>query len=81
MNYLLKTLANIPHDKLLHFIVGMLITALVAIVLPNWAFTSAIIVGVAKEAYDHIDYGKVDWKDLAATIIGGLIMQIFVWIY
>lgn len=75
MNYLLKTLANIPQDKLLHF------TAVVAIVLPNWAFTSAIIVGVAKEAYDHIDYGKVDWKDLAATIIGGLTMQIFVWIY
>lgn len=75
-------IAQIPYDKLLHFVAGMLITACVAIFpgMENIAFVGAIVAGIAKEVRDKITYGGYDWKDLAATIAGGVIMQLFIWL-
>ena len=81
MKKLLKNLADIPQDKLLHFIAGMIVAAIAAIVSPNIAFVASILAGSVKEIYDDISYRGADLKDLVATIAGGLTMQIFVWIY
>ena len=83
MKRLLKILGSIPSDKMLHFIVGMLITAIVAVIVPRFtpiAMTVAVVAGFAKEIRDEIAYGGFDWKDLLATILGGVVMQIFIWL-
>ena len=76
-------LGSIPSDKMLHFIVGMLITAIAAVIVPQFApiaMTVTVIAGFAKELRDEIAYGGFDWKDLLATILGGVVMQIFIWL-
>lgn len=76
-------LGGIPSDKALHFIAGMLITAFAAVIIPCFAPLAcvvAIIAGFAKEIYDEINYGGFDWKDLLATVLGGVVMQIFIWV-
>lgn len=42
-------------------------------------FASAIA-GVAKEAFDQYRYKGWDWLDLAYTMAGGFIIQIFAWL-
>ena len=81
MKKLLNFVASIPRDKLLHFIAGMLITALVAVVFARFAplaVTVAVVAGFAKEAYDEYSYGGWDWKDLLATIVGGVLMELII---
>ena len=83
MKRLLKILGSIPSDKMLHFIVGMLITAIAAVIVPRFApiaMTVAVVAGFAKELRDEIAYGGFDWKDLLATVLGGVVMQIFIWL-
>ena len=82
MKRLLKILGSIPSDKMLHFIAGMLITAIVAVIVPRFAplaMTVAVIAGFAKEVRDEIAYGGFCWKDLCATVLGGAVMQIIVY--
>jgi hypothetical protein len=76
-------LRNIPPDKALHFIAGLLVVALAATTLPsvaNWAIVFALIAGVGKEIRDEIVYGGFDWKDLLATILGGVVMQVLIFL-
>ncbi len=76
-------LSQIKADKFLHFIAGMIIAAFVALVIPTgrlWCIVPAVVIGFAKEVYDEISYGGFDWLDLAYTIVGGFIIQIFAWI-
>lgn len=83
MKRLLEKLGSIPSDKMLHFIAGMMITAFVAVITPRFAplaVTVAVIAGFAKEVRDEIAYGGFDWRDLLATVTGGIIMQGFIWI-
>lgn len=83
MKKLLNFVASIPRDKLLHFIAGMLITALVAVVFARFAplaVTVAVLAGFAKEAYDEYSYGGWDWKDLFATVLGGVVMQVLIFL-
>jgi hypothetical protein len=78
----MKWICNIPADKALHLIAGMLVVAFVATIFPcvaNWAIVFTIIVGTGKEIRDEVVYGGFDWKDLVVTIAGGLIMQVFIW--
>ena len=54
-------------DKVLHFVGGVLIYGFTG----HMLFVIAAAVG--KEAYDQVSYGGWDWKDLFATIAGGLL--------
>ena len=67
-------LLSIPHDKLLHFIAGGVIASFFAIVI-------GAIAGCIKEAVDEWRKpGAWSYADLLATILGGLVIQIEVWI-
>lgn len=82
MKKILNFLGSIKADKLLHFIAGMLIAGVVGIIpcFANYALIVAVIAGVAKEYYDQYSYGGWCWYDLLYTVIGGAVMQVFVWI-
>lgn len=83
MKRLLKILGSIPSDKMLHFIAGMLGTAIVAVLVPRFApiaMSVAVVAGFAKEVRDEIAYGGFDWYDLLATVLGGVVMQVFIWL-
>lgn len=76
-------ISNIKVDEALHFIAGWLVVAIVATIFPfvaNVALVFACVAGVIKEAYDEVTYGGFDWKDIAASVVGGLVGQIFVWL-
>ena len=68
---------NLPFsvDKQLHFIAGFIISALVILI--TGSIAAGLIVtffaGFYKEFKDEMDYAGFDWKDLLATMIGGLI--------
>ena len=74
---------SIAVDKLLHFICGMLIAAFFVIVVPptaSFAVVFAIVIGALKELFDHYVYKGWCWYDLLATALGGLVIQIMVWL-
>ena len=59
-------------DKVFHFTAGMIICLIASIFLQLWG--AALIVflfGLGKEIRDWVSYGLFDWKDFAATILGG----------
>ena len=69
---------TIPHDKLLHYLVGQLI-ALLSVGLSPWL--SLLLVAAAaigKEAYDsaHPATHTCDPWDAAATVIGGVLVWV-----
>lgn len=65
-------------DKCLHFIVCMLLTMVFSLFVPMWvAGITVLIIGIGKEIYDYADYGKFDWKDLIADIIGIGVILLF----
>lgn len=82
MKKIIDFLGSIQADKLLHLIAGMLIAGVVGIIpcFANYALIVAVVAGVAKEVYDEFSYGGWDSADLLYTAIGGVVMQLFVWI-
>lgn len=79
----MKRLLKIPSDKMLHFIAGMLGTAIVAVIVPRFApiaMSVAVVAGFAKELRDEITYGGFDWYDLLATVLGGVVMQVLIFL-
>ena len=74
---MINKIAQIPKDKLLHFIAGMLSTAIVAMFpfMEYFGFVGAIIAGVGKEVWDKVSYGDFNLKDLLCTFLGGAVMQ------
>ena len=72
-------------DKVAHFGVGYIFSSIATgIVIKNshnqheWVKSltvgigTSILAGTAKELYDLYDYGRFDWEDLGATVIGGI---------
>lgn len=61
-------------DKILHFIMGWLI---VLSIIPIYGIVTGIIAlviaAVGKEIYDQWKYKGFDYKDLIATLLGGLV--------
>lgn len=65
-------------DKVLHSIVGIAITFVVAYCLLIYGFkwwkalligyACAFVLAIAKEVYDYNNYGVFDWRDITATI-------------
>ncbi len=73
-------IGKIPHDKVLHYLIGVLVASFVVAVLPSlwWlAALCAAIVGLVGEAVDEVNYGGWSWADVAYTTAGGLTILIF----
>jgi len=75
MHKILRYLASIPHDKLLHSFYGILIYVAAALINPMFGILAAIVAAVAKELYDEVRYGGFDWVDIVATV--GIPMILF----
>lgn len=83
MKKIIAKLAAIPTDKYMHLVVGLIVAAFFALVVPTgrlWCAAPAVVLGLAKEVYDKIDYGCFNWADFLYTAAGGLIIQLFAWI-
>jgi hypothetical protein len=66
---------NLPHDKALHFIVGVLIYAAAHFISPAVGMIAVTVAAVGKEVYDYMnrDRHTPDAWDAVATIAGGVI--------
>ncbi|MGD9581276.1 MAG: hypothetical protein AB7V50_07875 [Vampirovibrionia bacterium] len=66
---------TIPRDKLLHFVAGLIASAVVYLIFENLtlAIGASVILGIAKEVYDSRGYGTVEMLDAVATIVGGAV--------
>lgn len=82
-NRIVAVLGGIKKDKLLHFIAGMLIVALLACIKTVAPFTLVfgLVAGVLKEWWDSKNGGSVEHKDVIATWLGAVVMQMLVWLY
>lgn len=76
-------IAKIGQDKVLHFLVGSLITAFMTLVAGlqepeiNWGTMAAPIIGLVVTAFfafvkEALIDTKFDWKDLVATLLGAV---------
>lgn len=75
------TLVNkVPKDKLLHFVVGLLIAAFCALTLKwgLWCIIPAIVFGLLKELFDWWTTRVMEWWDFGATAIGGAVIFLFI---
>lgn len=75
---LFERLADIGSDKYLHFIVGMMVAAIMRLHVGALAALAAVtVVMVAKECIDHfIRKENFDWEDALAGVMGGVVMLI-----
>lgn len=75
---LFERLADIGSDKYLHFIVGMMVAAIMRLhVGALAALTAVTIVMVVKEFIDHfVRKENFDWEDALAGVMGGALMLI-----
>ena len=64
---------NLPRDKALHFIVGVLIYAAAHFISPVVGMIAVIVAAVGKEVYDYANRDKhtPDLWDAGATLAGG----------
>ena len=63
-------------DKILHLLFGFIIAWRLIDINVHWiiALVVVILFAVAKEIYDYKSYGLFDYKDMIATISGGIIL-------
>lgn len=75
---LFERLADIGSDKYLHFIVGMMVAAIMRLHVGALAALAAVtIVMVVKECIDHfIRKENFDWEDTLFGVMGGVVMLI-----
>ena len=74
---MLKKLANIPHDKLLHFYYGSLVALVSTLVVGAlWSIPIVLTVAVGKEVYHHFYGGTVEFYDIVWTVHGGAIVWV-----
>lgn len=66
---------NLPHDKLLHFAVGVLIYAAAHFISPVVGMVAVTVAAVGKEVYDYANRDKhtPDVWDAITTIAGGAV--------
>lgn len=75
------TLVNkVPKDKLLHFVVGLLIAAFCALTLKwgLWCIIPSVVFGLLKELFDWWTTRVMEWWDFGATAIGGAVIFLFI---
>lgn len=73
-----ERLASIGSDKYLHFIVGMMVAAIMRLHVGALAALAAVvIVMITKEMVDHfVRKEDFDWKDALAGVMGGVVTLI-----
>lgn len=73
-----ERLASIGSDKYLHFIVGMMVAAIMRLHVGTLAALVAVtIVMITKECIDHfIRKENFDWEDTLFGIMGGVVILI-----
>ena len=66
---------DLPHDKTLHVIAGVVVYAVAHFVSPVVGFGAVVSAGIGKEIYDlfHRDKHTPEVMDAVATIAGGII--------
>ena len=73
MRRIIKLIYRIPHDKLLHYVVGLLLFALCGQFVSVWiAFVIVFALSVIKEVYDRFFGGSVEVWDVVAAMTGAL---------
>lgn len=69
-----KFLTTLPLDKIVHFLIGAVILA----VLAPWGVATALLIvfllANAKEVLDSFVHGTFDFKDMIITVAGGAAM-------
>jgi hypothetical protein len=63
----------IPQDKCLHIIAGVLIFGIAHVVCWQVGIAAALLIGIAKEIFDHFTSGDASVWDVIATVAGGLL--------
>lgn len=80
-NWLVGLLNKVRRDRLYHFIAGMIAAAFCLIILKMYVcIWPVLFVAFIKEFIDVWQDGNFDWIDLLATVLGGLVVQVFVWL-
>lgn len=71
-----------PRDKLLHILAGAFASLMMYMLGFNLiiAFSAAVVAGIGKEIYDAFGNGTVDAMDAVATIAGGGIATLLLYI-
>lgn len=71
----------IPIDKLVHFLVGFSVSAILGMAgWPLLGLCAATVAGVGKEVWDHFNPPHTpDVLDALATIVGGLLAFVIHW--
>jgi hypothetical protein len=83
-NFLLNLLPEFNNrDKVLHFLIGLIMAIGVYVLTGNayLALAGTIVIAIFKEAWDYNNYGYLDQEnlvDLMVTISGGLLVFLMV---
>ena len=79
---IVQWLLHLPADKRLHFVAGFVIAAFFGLALGmDWVIVPAVFAAFIKEFFDQwtSPTGEGwDWLDFLATILGGVLAQLFV---
>ena len=73
---------KVPQDKQMHFLTGALLFAMLNVFLfEPFCLVIVVVVGLAKEVYDHFNRDKhcVEALDAISTALGGLFMWVLVY--
>lgn len=78
---IVKFICKVPYDKWLHVIGGLVVASFFAISL-GWkcVLPVALVAGLLKEVFDYFTTKNFDLWDWVATIAGGFVIQVFVWL-
>ena len=74
----LFNLIGIYNDKLIHFIVGAIMCAVVGVFNASYGIAISVVAGILKEVYDYYDYGNYDYKDMLVTWLGGFVVFLII---
>ncbi len=79
---LLRLIATVPQDKLLHFIGGTLIACVIHLITKSFSlsFVAVAFVAALKEYYDYFHPNHTaDVMDWVATMLGGVPVWLILW--
>ena len=75
-------------DKKLHFAAGLVIALIIAMPVYHeskyslfcglWSCLSVVVAGLVKEYTDYCHTKVWDWRDFAATLIGGIVVVLLI---